>query len=306
MECRELTALVVDRLAGETEEPVTRELEGHLASCAACREEAGRIERAWTALGEDADALYTPEFRARSLALLDDEMLRTRIREFRPKSRWPRLLAEAAAVLVACAAGFVVARRGSLPPPSAAAATVSPGAILKDNPRLANVSYRTNADGKLEVGFDVTARQTVLGRSNDPEMGKLLAYLLTRNADTAGERSRAIELVSQQYRPGSTASPDIVGALTATLKKDPNPGVRKKAADALAAFSTTPEIRAAFLDALRADRNPAVRLTAIEALAASAKEAPDQKTIDSLREKAQDPAENGFVRAKAASALRNF
>ena len=143
-------------------------------------------------------------------------------------------------------------------------------------------------------------------RPDDPQMTKLLAYLLTRNAETAGEKSRAIELVSQQYRPGTQASPDIVAALTATLRKDPNPGVRKKAADTLAGFSSTPEIRAAFLEALRSDHNPSVRLTAIDALAASAAGAPDPTTIESLRERAQDPAENGFVRAKAASALRNF
>ena len=178
--------------------------------------------------------------------------------------------------------------------------------MLRDNPRLANVSYRTGGDGRVEVGFDVTDRKTVTGRPDEPEMAKLLAYLLTRNADNAGDKSRAIELVSEHHRPGTPASPDIVTALTGTLKKDPNPGVRKKAADALATFSSTPEIRSAFLDALRADPNPAVRLAAIEALAASAKDTPDQKTIDSLREKAQDPAENGFVRARAASALKNF
>ena len=137
-------------------------------------------------------------------------------------------------------------------------------------------------------------------------MARLLAYLVARNAENAGEKSRAIELVSEHYRPGTQAAPDIVAALTATLRKDPNPGVRKKAADALAGFASTPEIRAAFLEALQGDRNPAVRLTAIDALAASAKDAPDSRTIESLRERAQDPAENGFVRAKAASALRNF
>jgi hypothetical protein len=43
---------------------------------------------------------------------------------------------------------------------------------------------------------------------------------------------------------------------------------------------------------------------AVEALAAAAKESPDARTIDSLRAKAFDPAENGFVRTKAASALK--
>jgi HEAT repeat protein len=68
----------------------------------------------------------------------------------------------------------------------------------------------------------------------------------------------------------------------------------------------TPEIRLAFLDALHTDRNPGVRLVAVEVLAAAAREAPDAKTIESLREKAFDPAENGFVRAKAASALKGI
>ena len=80
--------------------------------------------------------------------------------------------------------------------------------------------------------------------------------------------------------------------------------MRKKAADALASFAMTPEIRGAFLDALNADKNPAVRLVAVEALAAAAKESPDARTIESLRAKAFDPAENGFVRTKAASALK--
>ena len=67
------------------------------------------------------------------------------------------------------------------------------------------------------------------------------------------------------------------------------------------------EIRAAFLDALRADRNPAVRLVAIDTLAAAAKVSPaDPSTIQSLRERAFDPSENGFVRAKAASALKTM
>jgi HEAT repeat protein len=43
----------------------------------------------------------------------------------------------------------------------------------------------------------------------------------------------------------------------------------------------------------------------VEALAAAARQAPaDERTIESLREKAFDPSENGFVRARAASALK--
>ena len=60
------------------------------------------------------------------------------------------------------------------------------------------------------------------------------------------------------------------------------------------------------LEALRSDKNPAVRLVAVDALAASARHSPDARTIESLREKATDPQENGFVRAKAASALKGI
>ena len=311
MECSELTERVVERLCGQAAGGSRQELEGHLLSCAPCRAEASRVEQTWTTLGDDPEAEITGTFRDRTLALIEDEMLRRRIREFRPKARWPRLAAQAAALALACAAGFFVSRQGPAALRSTGAASnAAPRseAILRDNPRLANVSYRAGRDGKVEVGFDVTHRQVLSGLPNDPEMAKVLAYLVSHNAETAGEKSRAIELVAEHYKTasGAAASPEIVAALTSTLKRDPNPGVRKKAADALAAFTTTPEIRAAFLDALRSDRNPAVRLVAIDALAASAKDAPDFKTIESLREKAQDPAENGFVRAKAASALRNF
>ena len=141
------------------------------------------------------------------------------------------------------------------------------------------MSYRpADPEGRVGIEFDVTTRQTIVGRPEEPEVAQLLAYLLSRNAETAGEKSRAIALVSEHYGTGSaTASPEIVAALSATLRKDPNPGVRKKAADALASFAITPEIRTVFLEALVSDKNPAVRLVAVDALAASAKQSPDQR-----------------------------
>jgi HEAT repeat protein len=175
---------------------------------------------------------------------------------------------------------------------------------LAEKPRLSNVSYKTAADGLVGIDFEATTKHSITGRPDDPRVSSLLAYLLSAN-ETSGEKSRAIELVSENYGPGAAvASPEIVGALAATLKRDRNPGVRKKAAEALASFRSTGEIRTALLDALANDPNPGVRLVAVDALAAAAREAPDPKTIQSLREKAFDPDENGFVRARAASALK--
>jgi hypothetical protein len=328
MDCRDVTTIALNRLAGEADEISRRELAAHLAGCDACRREMARLEDIWTVLGTDPDAEITPGFRERSLALLEEETLRRRVREFRPRRRasFLRPVLQAAALLAAAAIGWVVARglpssSGASAPASAsgaprAIATPSAGIAAASNrpavpdlsasPRFSNVSYRpADAEGRVGIEFDVTTRQTIVGRPEEPEVARLLAYLLSRNAETAGEKSRAIALVSEHYGAGSMpASPEIVAALSATLRKDSNPGVRKKAADALATFPMTSEIRAAFLEALGGDRNPAVRLVAVDALAAAAKQSPDAATIESLREKAVDPKENGFVRAKAADALK--
>ena len=314
MECRELNDLAVEQLLGELDDAARRDLALHLETCPACRAEMASIERTWQVLGEDPDAPLTPEFRDRTLALLEDEMLRSRIRAFRPRARWSRPRAYAAGLALAALAGVVVARyapsaagaAASRASSSPAASPASSAPAIESGGRLANVAYTPpDAQGRIGVSFDMESRRTVVGRPDDPAMAKLLAYLVSRSSQTSGEKSQAIEQVSSHYGTRvAPASPDIVRALTATLKKDPNPGVRKKAADALAGFAVTPEIRSAFLDALNGDKNPAVRLVAIDALSAAARETPDPRTIESLRQKAFDPAENGFVRTKAASALK--
>lgn len=310
MECRELTARELDRRLGEADEDSTLELERHLEACPACRAEAAAIEETWTGIGQDPDLELTPEFKRRSLLLLEEEMMRQRIQAFRPKSRLLPALTRVAALLVGVLAGYVVARVVPESRPDVSGASLAGARSdlpdLAEGPRLSNVAYRpADQDGRIGVSFEATSRKELLARPEDPAMAKLLAYLVAQNAETAGERSRAIELVSANYGASQTpASPDIVRALTATLRTDPNPGVRKKAAEALATFRMSPDIRGAFLHALKNDRNPGIRLVAVDRLAAAAKESPDAQTIETLREKAFDSQENGFVRAKAANALK--
>ena len=314
MECRELSERAIDRLTGEISPAAEQELSEHLSTCEACRAEAASVARAWEFLGEDRGLEASPGFLRRGRALVAEEVLRARVREFRPQPRWIRPALQAAAVLAAAGLGYLAAGRKAAPvqaaAPKAAAPQVASSSLpdLGSNPRLSNLSYAPlDPNGRIGIGFDVTTRHTIEGPATDPEVARLLAYLVSRNAETAGEKSRAIELVQTHYRTGDAAPPpDIVAALTKTLRRDANPGVRKKAADALAGMRMTPEIRSAFLDALRSDGNPAVRLVAIESLAAAAKESPDPRTIQSLREKAVDPSENGFVRARAASALKTM
>ena len=314
MECGELTERAIARLTGQLPPEEAQELEAHLVSCEACRGELAAVGRAWEFLGEDRPLEASPEFRRRTRALLEEEMLRARVRQFTPRRRVLRIALRAAAVIAAASLGYAAAnyRSANSPTPTIAETSKRPSADpaldLGANPRFSNLSFeRTGPQGKIGIGFDVTTRGTVAGTADDPRVAQLLAYLVAHNAENAGEKSRAIELVQQHYTGAqSDPSPDIVAALASTLRHDPNPGVRKKAADALSGMRMTPAIRAALLDALRDDKNPAVRLAAIDRLAAAAKESPDPSTIQSLREKAVDPSENEFVRAKAASALKTM
>ncbi|MEP6802652.1 MAG: hypothetical protein ABJC07_11970, partial [Acidobacteriota bacterium] len=183
MECRKLTALALDGKLSDAPGPIREEVAAHCEGCAACRAELEALEHAWACLGEDADLPVTSEFRRRTLALLEDEMLRSRIRAFSPKGirrHWTRPALQAAALLVAAVAGFEAARQ--LPSPSAgrpSEKTASAGVprSLEKASGLANVAYRpADAQGRIGVSFDVTSRETVVGRPDDPKMARLIAF----------------------------------------------------------------------------------------------------------------------------------
>ncbi|MCE7959435.1 MAG: hypothetical protein DYH06_16085, partial [Acidobacteria bacterium ACB2] len=170
-------------------------------------------------------------------------------------------------------------------------------------PALANVSFRpADESGKVGVSFDVTTRYTVVGRPGDDGLARLLPYLLA-GAATEGTRGRALDLVSSSMASGSATSPEVVSALVTTLRTDRNPGVRRKAAEALGQLPPSPEIRQALVETLKAEPNPGIRIVAVEALARAARELRDPAAIETLRERAADGRENGYVRVQAASAL---
>lgn len=312
MECRDVLEAATARCAGALSPDRETELERHLADCEACRREAAALESAWRRLGEDADAPLTPEFRRETLALIEAQTLRRKVVGLGGRPGRSAAL-RAAAMLAAAAAGFLLSRAtvrtgagpGQTPPAADAGAASLPD--FSQRPRLANVAYQPrDASGRIGVTFDVTTHHTVVGRPDDKNVSALLAYLMSGAADCEGTRGEAIDLVSQHYGDGSAPSPQIVSVLTETLQRDKNPGVRKKAAEALVQLNPTPEIRDAFVATLKSDANPAIRMIAIEALAKAATTLKDPSTIETLRERASDSRENGYVRVKAASALKRL
>jgi hypothetical protein len=332
MECRDVVERVVLRLSGELTLREERELASHLAACSACASEAERVSSAWETLGADPDAVPSERFRQETLALLENETaegLARRVRPFRPRPaiamRWAF---QAAAVLVAGAGGFFLAKSGGVrsPVPSAAQPTVSVQPVsfpvlsqrtvdvsrslpdLSARPRLSNVAYQdADTNGRIRVSFDVNTRYTLVGRPEERGIAEVLAYIVSGAAETEGAKGKAIDLVSQHYggERSTTLSPEIVSVLVETLKSDKNPGVRKKAAEALVQLPATKQSAVALVAALK-DANPAIRILAVEGLAKAARELKDPETIQTLREKASDEKENGYVRNQAALALRDL
>jgi hypothetical protein len=332
MECRQalkVRDLVLVRLAGSRalEEDMAF-LASHLASCAACRAEAAGIESVWVRLGDDdgADLAPSAAFVARTSAALAAAS-RGNVVPFGARRATDGLL-KAAALLFAGGLGFLLAKSGGRPLPlvgSAALPTpngrgenvafVSSRTVdasravldLSSKPRLANATYRASEEpGKIAVSFDVTTRYTVVGRPEDKGVADLLVSLMSGAAETEGARGRVLDFVSATTKEGAAVSPEIVNLLRRTLETDKNPSVRKKAAEALVQMPPTPEIRDALARALKADVNPAVRILAVEGLAKSATVLKDQTTIETLRQKAGDDRENGYVRSQAALALKRL
>ncbi len=332
MECRESLKVREFVLARLTDEPApdgAAALAAHLAACAACASMAAEMESVWVRLADDdgGDLAVTPSFAARvSAALAAAARRATNVRPFRPRAAESPLL-KVAAVLAAGVAGFLLARStGGASPSGSIAAMPTPipfrgeenvalvanrtldasraGLDLSGKPRLANVAYvPADAAGRVAVSFDVTTRYTVVGKPEDQAVANLLVSLVSGSSGSEGAKGKALDLVSEGTRGGGAVSPEIVTLLRRTLETDKNPGVRKKAAEALAQMPPTPETRDALARALKTDVNPAVRILAVEGLAKAAAVLKDASSIESLRQKAADDRENGYVRSQAALAL---
>ncbi len=321
---REAVVLRVSGHSGELGEAEAAWLSDHLSRCPACAAEERRLAAAWDRLGTDPGAEPSPWFGARTEALLEAEVFRRAvpppapvlpIRRTRPLAAGG--LFKAATFLLAAAGGWAIARYGPgavripggrvpmIPVVSHRTLDVSDGLPdLSMKPRLSNVAFRpADAGGKVGVAFDVTTRYTVTGRPDQKGIADLLVYLMSGAADTEGARGRAIEMASEVSKGPSAPSPDIVAALAETARQDRNPGVRKKAVEALAQMTPSAETRDALVAVLKSDENPAVRIRAVEGLARAAAALKDPATMNALRARAVDERENGYVRVQAAQAL---
>ncbi len=321
MECRDVVELSVLRLAGEIAPEERGDLDRHLLLCPSCLAEFENLRTVWNRLRDDVAPLPTAAFEREALGRMREATLRRRPVRLGPSAWWIGAR-RVAALLVVGLGGFFVAKLFAPAGPAAFPRDVPAGLVvpvenrrvvdvsramadLSGNPRLANVTYQApDAGGRIAVSFDVTTRYTVVGRPDQKGIEDVLAYVVAGGGATEGARGKALDLVSQNLASGTAApSSEILSVLAKTLTSDRNPGVRKKAAEALAQLPPTPETRDAMIACLKTEGIPGIRMIAVEGLAKAAATLRDRTSIETLQEKANDERESGYVRVKAASAL---
>lgn len=126
---------------------------------------------------------------------------------------------------------------------------------------LSNVSLRELEDGRLDLGFNVTARLRLKESPEAPIVHEILLQSLL-NAESPGLRIKALSSLE------NLPSPRAVEALIFTLHNDPVPAVRTSAFEILADLPGDPSIEAAMLRTLREDITVELRLRALDYLAA--------------------------------------
>jgi predicted anti-sigma-YlaC factor YlaD len=172
MNCEQTTELLSDRLKGLLSPEDEQQLEGHLASCAACREEADAIAALWTEMGELADEVPHERMRMRFHAALAayEERMRASGFDALMERIWPRRPAlQAAFAMVLLLVGVVVGQQlttssdGEIEALRAEVRTV--GLVLLDHQsaaeRLRGVEWarRTDSDAQVVEALLETVRR---------------------------------------------------------------------------------------------------------------------------------------------------
>jgi predicted anti-sigma-YlaC factor YlaD len=114
MNCEQTTELLSDRLKGLLSPEDEQQLQAHLASCAACREEADAIAELWTGMGELDEEVPHERMRIRfhaALAAYEERMRASGFEAFLERI-WPRQRAlQAAFAMVLLLVGVVVGQQ---------------------------------------------------------------------------------------------------------------------------------------------------------------------------------------------------
>jgi hypothetical protein len=265
MRCEQVQQRLSDVLTSGSEAIGDPEMQKHLETCNACRQEAAALEELWSGLGRvPAAAPDSAAMRARFASMLEGwehgregaeaSALGTMTRGWRFPS-WRQPLVQLAAAAVLLAFGVAVGRASRPVPPSDDIASV---------------------------------------RSELREMRQMVTLTLMQQ-QSASDRLKGVSWSSTLERPGG----EVVTALLDTLRHDPNVNVRLASIDALARFADQQQVRQGALDALQSASSPMVQVALIDFVVG----ARDTGSIETLKKLAADRSLNETVRQRATQGL---
>jgi hypothetical protein len=287
--CKNVAPLLVFYACDEVSEKERKQIETHMANCAACAAqlaEENHLQEIMVAALQPADEIDSSGVllsRCRSeLAESLDDLAAPPIQEFWHPFGWLRRWmalrpAWSGALLVLF--GIVVGtqllprlRNGNSGNANSQAMNVVAKQPFTPD-QLAGMTFSginvspTTGSGAPTVQVHLNAEQPIVltGNVEDSDMRGVLTYVVENGERfDAGARLDCLEALKAAAR-----DQQVRQALVAAARKDQNPAVRMKAVESLRDAAGDDEVRQALLDALEHDDNPGVRVEAVNVLVGS-------------------------------------
>jgi anti-sigma factor RsiW len=301
MNCDLAHERIVTAAYGELPDHLAHELDGHVAECAACRQEREQILALQSFAALHPVAEPSPNLIARARLRLEDAL------DLLPPKRWyerwgERILANLASLQAApAAAGLLLiagagagllggyefalnrAAHAATQPQAASAALSSaapaaaqrqpgPGSPASVSSELSNVAtissiVRQPNSETVDVSYNQLVPRHVEGSLDDPSIRQLL-MLASENGASPAVRNDSIAMLADECRAGHSCQPaGIRDALLVALRYDHSPKVREKALEGLEPYvAEDVRVRDAVLESILNDSDPGVRSAAISLL----------------------------------------
>jgi hypothetical protein len=288
--CAEIAPYLVFYACDEVSEDERKQIDEHLAECAACAEQLAGERAMWEAVaavhqkagnGDPADVLLA-QCRSELAEKLDDLSAVTPTQErwqpFGWVRRWMALrpawsgamlvffgILLGAEVMPWLQSGFPGNNNGRV-----VNVLASPKLTDEQLSKMAvagiNLSPWPNAaPGTVQLQLRAEQPMVLSGSADDSDMRRLLTYIV-QNGERfdAGLRLDCLDALKVQARDAK-----VRNALLVAARRDPNPAVRMKALEALRDSAADETVRGALLDALKHDANPGVRVEVVNMLVRS-------------------------------------
>lgn len=269
MNCNEAKNLFPDKWADALDAAKTRELELHVSTCAACREERESLSAVWNKLWQLPDEQPSPEVRPKFYAMLEgyQQGLKTAQSVEQPRGARPWF-------------GGRVARRPAF--------QFGFATLLLLLGFLSGYSFKPSANSHEELA---SLREEL------HDMRRMVMVSLMKQ-ESASERLKGISWSGQVNQP----DPELLFTLMQTLNYDPNVNVRLAAVDALSRFSNDPTVRKGLIQTLQRQNSPLVQIAIIDLLV----QLHDRQSIDVLKQLSNDQETNKVVQQRARWGLQKL